>query len=59
MTTVAAGSKKQPPDFTIKFLLMGNKNAGKTALQVKYFDGKFIDYLASTGVNTRFKRLEI
>ena len=40
---------------------MGNRNAGKTAIQVKYFEDKFDQYnsITTSGINTRYKRLQI
>lgn len=57
------GAKKKerlPDDYHIKFLLIGNKNVGKTAIQMKYFDGEFQEHMLGTiGVDNRINRLDL
>ena len=58
------GAKKKqrgpPDDYHIKFLLIGNKAVGKTAIQMKYFDGEFQEHLLGTiGVDNRVDRLDL
>ena len=54
-------TNKVKTDYTVKYLILGNKSVGKTTLQMRYFDPDFeMDDMKSTiGVIQKIKKFDV